>query len=68
MKEGEIEFPLLPETNEADDFRFWIPTSGVKFPIEFVINKETGMIDLYIERNRYHKIGPIKKQPKKKEN
>ncbi|NHJ84040.1 MAG: hypothetical protein FK734_01175 [Asgard group archaeon] len=68
MKEGEIDYPLIPETNEPDDYRFWIPMSGTKFPVEFMINQETGMIDLFIERNRYHKVSPIKKQPKKKEN
>lgn len=51
--------PLIPENEKIENFKFHIisPT-GDKMPVEFTVDP-SGKIDLYVERNRYHKIGNI---------
>ncbi|MFB0558372.1 MAG: serine hydrolase [Candidatus Bathyarchaeia archaeon] len=52
----EISYPLIPETDNIDDFRFYaIVGPGKKQPVEFVVESQD-RIDMYIERNRFHKI------------
>lgn len=48
--------PLIPEGDLLDDLKFYIiQEPGKKLPIEFDVADE-GKIDLYVERNRFHKI------------
>lgn len=48
--------PLIPENNQIKNLRFYtIPIPGGKFPVEFEVYP-SGEIDLFIERNRFHKI------------
>jgi CubicO group peptidase (beta-lactamase class C family) len=49
--------PLIPETENIENFKFYIinPT-GDKMPAEFTVDP-SGKIDLYVERNRFHKVG-----------
>lgn len=48
--------PLIPETDKIENYKFYtISGPGRKTPVEFVV-KSSGRIDLYIERNRFHKI------------
>jgi len=51
----EMSAPLIPESEELENFKFYIPELGVKMPVEFTVDP-SGKIDLYIERNRFHKI------------
>jgi hypothetical protein len=46
--------PLIPEDDMLESDRFYILSEGVRQPVEFVIGPEK--IDLYVERNRYHKV------------
>ena len=49
-------YPLIPETDKIEDLRFYtISGPSKKARVEFVVNS-SGKIDLYIERNRFHKI------------
>lgn len=52
---SEITVPLIPEDPYMESNKFYILSHGVKQPVEFVI-EEPGKIDLFIERNRYHKV------------
>ena len=52
--------PIVPKSDALDDFQFYIPTGDRKFPVYFEENVETGQIDFYYERTRFHKIGPVK--------
>jgi len=53
---NEISYPLIPETDKIDDFRFYaIVAPGKKQPVEFKVESQD-RIDMYIERNRFHKI------------
>ncbi|MFB0558847.1 MAG: serine hydrolase [Candidatus Bathyarchaeia archaeon] len=52
---SDITVPLIPEEDMLDENRFYIWTEGVRQPVEFVV-KSKDRIDLYIERNRYHKV------------
>ncbi|HUT82998.1 MAG TPA: serine hydrolase [Candidatus Bathyarchaeia archaeon] len=64
IKEPENDFPtapLIPESDQATDYRFYIPMGQLKTPAEFTIDKDTGKIDFYPGRNVYHKVGNIKK-------
>jgi CubicO group peptidase (beta-lactamase class C family) len=54
-KLAEQNLALIPESDKLENMRFYIPTSGMRMPAEFVVDP-SGKIDLYIERNRYHKI------------
>jgi len=48
-------YPLIPETDKIEDYKFYtIPGPGKKAPVEFVVDS-SGKIDLYMERNRFHK-------------
>jgi len=48
--------PLIPETENIENLRFYMFSPvGDKMPVEFVIDS-SGKIDLYVERNRFHKI------------
>jgi len=50
-------FPLIPETDKLENFKFYAFVGpGKKMTIEFKV-ESTGKIDLYDERVRYHKIG-----------
>jgi hypothetical protein len=46
---------LIPESDRLESLRFYIPAGGMKMPAEFVV-ESSGKIDLYIERNRFHKV------------
>lgn len=60
-KETDIIVPLIPENDKVEDYKFYtIPVPGGKFPVEFEVSS-SGEIDLYIERNRFHKIVPLRK-------
>lgn len=52
---SDITVPLIPEEDMLEENRFYIWTEGVRQPVEFVV-KSKDRIDLYIERNRYHKV------------
>lgn len=60
----EIIFPIIPLSDAVDDFNFYFPIGTLKMPVVFEENTKTGQIDLYYERNRFHKIGPLKKSTK----
>ena len=48
--------PLIPEDDMLGTNRFYTWSDGVRQPVEFVV--ESGdRVDLYVERNRYHKRG-----------
>jgi len=60
-KETDMIVPLVPENDKVENCKFYtIPVPGGKFPVEFEVSS-SGEIDLYIERNRFHKIAPIRK-------
>ncbi|MFB0543468.1 MAG: serine hydrolase, partial [Candidatus Bathyarchaeia archaeon] len=46
--------PLIPEDEKMETYRFYTLSNGAKSPVEFVVDLPE-KIDLYIERNRYHK-------------
>jgi CubicO group peptidase (beta-lactamase class C family) len=51
--------PLIPETEKIENFKFHIiSATGDKMPVEFTVDP-SGKIDLYVERNRFHKVGNI---------
>jgi len=50
----EINEPLIPETVKIESYKFYLYGLGTKQPVEFDIG-ESGKIDLYIERNHFHK-------------
>lgn len=52
---GSITYPLIPEDPLMESNRFYIYSYGVKQPVEFVIGRD-GRIDLYIERDVFHKV------------
>ena len=53
----EASIPLIPERDDLETYRFYILSEGVRQPVEFVVESPE-KIDLYVERNRYHKISP----------
>lgn len=54
--DDKMSYPLIPETDTIENYRFYaIVGPGKKQPIEFVVNSPKD-IDLYLERNRFHKI------------
>jgi len=58
-KEGDVEtsYPLIPETPTMENYRFHVvPLPGGRIPVEFTVD-ESGKVDMYLERNRYHRIG-----------
>lgn len=48
-------FPLIPESDKLESLRFYVPSSGTRMQAEFVVDS-SGKVDLYMERNRFHKI------------
>ncbi|RJS90401.1 serine hydrolase [Candidatus Bathyarchaeota archaeon] len=52
---SEMRVPLIPEREDMENYEFYIYSEGVKQPVEFVVESPE-KIDLYIERNRYHKV------------
>jgi hypothetical protein len=49
-------YPLVPETAKIEDYKFHaISGPGRKTLVEFVVDSSS-KIDLYIDRNRFHKI------------
>lgn len=46
---------LIPESDRLESLKFYILEGGIRMPAEFVIDS-LGKIDLYIERNRFHKV------------
>jgi len=60
----EAVIPIVPFSDAVDDYNFYIPVGTIKVPVVFEENTETGQIDFFFERNRYHKIGPLKKAKK----
>ncbi|MHA1557455.1 MAG: hypothetical protein ACTSPM_11040, partial [Candidatus Heimdallarchaeota archaeon] len=60
----EIIFPIIPLSDAVDDYNFYFPIGTLKMPVVFEENTKTGQIDLYYERNRFHKTGPLKKATK----
>jgi hypothetical protein len=53
-KGGEFSLALIPESDKLENLKFYIPWAGVRIPAEFVV-EASGKVDLYIERNRFHK-------------
>ncbi len=47
--------PLIPKNRTIDNNEFYSYNMGMIEPIKFII-RETGDIDLLIERNLYHKV------------
>ena len=48
--------PLIPETDRIEDYKFYtISGPGKKTPVEFAV-EFSGKIDLYMDRNRFHKV------------
>lgn len=54
-KGAEFSFALIPESDKLENLKFYIPWAGVRMPAEFVV-EASGKVDLYIERNLFHKI------------
>ncbi|MBS7633548.1 serine hydrolase [Candidatus Bathyarchaeota archaeon] len=48
-------FALIPESDKLENLRFYIFAGGTRMPVEFAID-DSGRVDLFIERNRFHKI------------
>ena len=52
----EISYPLIPETDKIENYNFFaIVGPGKKQLVEFVV-ESPDEIDLYLERNRFHKL------------
>ncbi|MEM3615184.1 MAG: serine hydrolase [Candidatus Methanomethylicia archaeon] len=51
---ADISTPLIPERDDLEELRFYIWSNGTRQPVEFVISERK--VDLYIERNRLHKV------------
>ncbi|MEM3700092.1 MAG: serine hydrolase [Candidatus Bathyarchaeia archaeon] len=51
----EISAPLIPERDDIENLKFYVPElGGTKLPVEFEVGPD-GKIDLYLERTRFHK-------------
>jgi CubicO group peptidase (beta-lactamase class C family) len=49
-------WPLIPEDEKLENLKFYIPSApALREPLEFVVDS-SGKVDLYYERNRFHKI------------
>ena len=53
-KGAEFSLALIPESDKLENLKFYIPGAGVRMAAEFVV-EASGKVDLYIERNRFHK-------------
>jgi len=47
--------PLVPEDDRLETYRFYTWSQGLRQPVEFVVHSPE-KIDLFVERNRYHKV------------
>ena len=54
-KGAEFNFALIPESDKLENLKFYIPWAGARMAAEFIV-EASGKVDLYIERNRFHKI------------
>ena len=54
-KLAEQNLALIPESDKLEDLKFYVPMAGTRIPAEFVV-EASGKIDLYFERNRFHKV------------
>jgi hypothetical protein len=54
-KLSEQSLALIPESDRLEKLKFYIFAGGMRMPAEFVVDS-LGKIDLYIERNRFHKV------------
>jgi CubicO group peptidase (beta-lactamase class C family) len=54
-KGDEFSFALIPESDKLENLKFYAPITGGRIAAEFVV-EASGKVDLYFERNRYHKI------------
>jgi CubicO group peptidase (beta-lactamase class C family) len=54
-KLGGQSLALIPESDRLESLEFYILAGGIRMPAEFVVDS-SGKTDLYIERNRFHKI------------
>ena len=54
-KGDEFSFPLIPENEKLENLKFYTPIVGGRMAAEFVV-ETSGKVDLYFERNRFHKI------------
>jgi len=54
-KLAEQSVALIPESDKLENLRFYVPLAGSRMPAEFVVDA-LGRVDLYLERNRFHKI------------
>lgn len=52
---SDMNVPLIPKSKEYNNYQFYIQTEGVRRPVEFVV-ESSNKIDLFIERNRFHKV------------
>jgi len=55
LESGSVLIPLIPESDGLESNRFYIWSEGTRQPVEFEVHS-ADKIDLYVERNRYHKI------------
>ena len=54
-KLSEQSIALIPESDTLESLKFYMLAGGTRMPAEFVADS-SGKIDLYIERNRFHKV------------
>jgi CubicO group peptidase (beta-lactamase class C family) len=54
-KGAEFSFALIPESDKFQNLKFYVPFAGGRMAAEFVV-EASGKVDLYFERNRFHKI------------
>jgi len=52
---SDVTVPLIPDDDTLVNDRYYIWNEGVRQPVEFVVTSPE-MIDLYVERNRLHKV------------
>jgi hypothetical protein len=49
------DFALIPEDDRLESLKFYMLSGGIRMPVEFAVDS-SGKIDLYIGRNRFHKV------------
>jgi len=54
-KLAEQSLPLIPENDRLETLKFYLPTPITRTPVEFVVG-DSGKVDMYLERYRFHKI------------
>jgi CubicO group peptidase (beta-lactamase class C family) len=51
-----ISAPLIPEKDDIENMKFYIfEAGGIRLPVEFEVGPK-GEINMYLERNRFHKV------------